>query len=153
MLNQQIKGCNALYQSTRESRGSHLHLQSNTRIHFLPRKSRIHCKFKSSNVQCYNLVPLVLLLNSYWFIVPGRTPNLHLIPSGNANDQKKSSHDLPFSAIQSLEKSGHPFCVVTHLPSFVGTLIVGSPSLGKASSHQKIQKLGHIPTLKSLYRS
>jgi len=77
--------------TTRESRGSHLHPQSNTRIHLLPRKSKIHCKVKyASNVQRYNPAPLVLLVNSHWLIVSGHTPNVHLIPSGNANDQNKS---------------------------------------------------------------
>lgn len=98
LLNQQINDMKS-YQSTRESRSSHLHPQSNTRIQLLPRKSRIHCKVKSaSNVQRYNPAPLILLANSHWLIVPGHTPNVHLLPSGNANDQKKSICDLPFFA-------------------------------------------------------
>ena len=95
-----------MYQSIRESKGSHLHPQSNTRIHLLPRKSRIHCKVKSaSNVQRCNPAPLFLSLNSYQLIVPGRTPNVHLIPYGNANDQNKSIYGLPLFSTQSLR---HP---------------------------------------------
>jgi len=100
----------------------------------------------ASNVQPYNPTPLVLLVNSYWLIVPGRTPNVHLIPSSNANDKKKNPslafHSLLHSPSGNLVTS---FRVVTHLPSCASTPISGSPSLGKASLHQKIQKLRHIP--------
>jgi len=34
------------------------------------------------------------------------------------------------------------FCAVTHLPSYGGTLILASPSIGKDSSHQNIQNQG-----------
>jgi len=77
--------------ATRESRGSHLHPQINTRIHLLPRKSTIHYKVKStSNVQRYDPMPLVLSANNYQLIVLGHTTNVHLIPFGNVNDKKKS---------------------------------------------------------------
>lgn len=81
--------------TTRESKGSHIHPKSNTKIHLFARKSKIHCKVKStSNVQHYNPLPLVLLVNSYQLIFPRCTPNVHLIPSGNANDQNKYIRDL-----------------------------------------------------------
>jgi len=102
---------------TKESRGSYLHLQSNTKIHLLSRNSRIYCKFKyASIVQCYNPTPLVLLVNSYPCIVPGHTPNVHLIPSGNSNDQTKSILDFSFFTTQSLEQSSQPL-LCSHLPS------------------------------------
>ena len=127
--------------TTREYRGSHLHPQSNTKIHLLPKKSRSHYhSHTTSNVKSYNLVPLFFSAKNYQPIVPGHTPNVHLIPYGNANDQNKYTLDLPFSATQSLEKFGHPFHAVTQLPSSTGTPIPGSPFLGKDSSHWKIQQ-------------
>ena len=80
-------------------------------------KSKIHCKVKFSfNVHRYNLAPLVLSVNNYRLIVLGHTPNVHFIPSRNANDQNKYIIDLPFSATQSLGKSGHPL-PCSHTPS------------------------------------
>ena len=46
-----------------------------------------------------------------------------------------------------------PFHAVTHLPSSDGTPIPGSPSLGKVSSHRKIQKQRDIPASKLPYGS
>ena len=132
------------YQSTMESRGSHLHPQNNTKIHFIPKKSKIHDKVKfASNVQCYNPMPLVLSANSYRIIVLGHTLNVNLIPYGNANDQKFFS--ITFPSLRHIPSGyGHAFRAVTHFPSSVGTPILGSPSLIEASSHWKIQKPRHI---------
>jgi len=130
---------------TRESKGTHLHHRSNTRIHLLSRKSIIHCKVKSaSNVQCYNIVPLVLSMNSYRLIVPGCAPNVHLIPYWNVNDRKDPSTVFP-SLVHSPSKNlVIPFHAVTHLPSSTSTPIVGNLSLGKASLHLKIQKKAYF---------
>lgn len=123
---------------TRESKGSHLYPQSNTRIHLLPRKSRIHCKVKSaSNVQDYNPAPIVLSANSYRLIVLGHTSNVHLIPYGNANDQTKSIHDLPFSATQSLgnlvtsSMQSLTFQVPLAPPSYVDHPLERLPRIGR----------------------
>ena len=103
--------------ATRESRGTHLHPLSSTKIHLLPKNSRIDQKVESaSNVHRYNPVPLVLSVNSYRLIALGRTPNGHLIPFINSNDQNKSIPDLPLSAIQSLRKFGQPL-PCSHSPS------------------------------------
>lgn len=133
--------------TTRESIGSHLHHQSNTRIHLLPRKSIIHCHIQTaSNVQCYNPTPLFLSANNYRIIILWCTPNVHLIPFGNANDQRKYIPDLLFSSAQSLEKFSHPFYAITHLPSSPTSSILGDRSLGKASSHRKFKQARHILT-------
>lgn len=54
-------------------------------------------------------------MNSYRIIVQGCTPNVHLIPSGNANDQNKSISDLPFSVTESLRNPVTLSC--SHSPS------------------------------------
>lgn len=69
----------------------------------------------ASNAQHYNPAPLVLSVNSYRIIVQGCTPNVHLIPSGNANDQNKSISDLPFSVTESLRNPVTLSC--SHSPS------------------------------------
>ena len=43
-----------------------------------------------SNVQRCDIAPLFLLVNSDRLIVPGHTPNVHLIPYSNSIDKKKS---------------------------------------------------------------
>lgn len=148
------KRIRCLQSTTRGYRGLHLHTQSNTNIHLLPKKSRIHYKVKSpSNVQLDNHVPLVLSMNSYRLIVLRCTPKVHMIPSQNANDQKNPSPVFPsllYSPLGNLVKCFH---VVTHFPSSASTPISSSPSLGKYSSHRKIQKLRNITTLKPSYWS
>ena len=61
-------------------------------------------------------MPLVLSVNNYYIIVPGHTPNVHMIPSGNANNQNKSIPCIPFSATQFLRKSSYPL-MCGHTPS------------------------------------
>ena len=70
-------------------------------------KSTIKVK-SASNVQHYNPTPLFLSVNSYRLIVLGHAPNVHMIPSSNANDHHQYILGLPFSSIQSLRQSGHP---------------------------------------------
>jgi len=54
-------------------------------------------------------------VKSYQLNVLGHTPNVHLIPSRNANDQTKSIPSLPFSTTQYLKKSSQPFpCSHSH---------------------------------------
>ena len=135
---------------TRKSIGSHLHPKSNTRIHLLPKMSRIHYNVKSaSNVQHYNPTPLFLSWNNYQLIVQGCTPNVHLIPYGNANDQNKSIYDLPFSATQSLRNLVTPseqsltFQVPLVPPSWAIHPLARFPSIGRYKN-QGIYLTQHI---------
>ena len=82
---------------------------------------------------------LVLSLNSYQLIVPGRTPNVHLIPSSNANDQNKSICDLPFSTTQSHEN------LVT---SFVQSLTFQVPLAPPSWVVHPLARLPHIRRFK-----
>ena len=67
----------------------------------------------------------------------------------------KINPSLAFNSLLNSPSSNpvNPFHVVIHLPNSACTTISGSPSLGKASSHRKIQKPRHIPTLKPSYQS
>ena len=58
-------------------------------------KSIVKVKY-ASDVQHYNPAPLFLIVNNYQLIVLGHIPKVHLIPSGNDNDQNKSISNLPF---------------------------------------------------------
>ena len=100
--------------TTRESKSSHLYLQSNTLIHLLPKKSRIHYKAKfPSNFQCYNIVTHILSVNNYNLNVPGNTPNVYLTPPGNANDKKNYPH--PFLLFYTFPQEIHsPLSVHSH---------------------------------------
>ena len=142
------------YQSTRESRGSHLHPQGNAKIHLLPKKSIIHCHSQiASNVQRYNPVPLVLWVNSYQLIVWGCTPNVCLIPSRNSNGQNQYISDLPLSTTQSLGKSSHPLRC-SHSPSkFPGIPYLGWSIPWQCFLASEDTKPMHIPTSKPSYRS
>lgn len=96
----------------------------------------------SSNVWHYNLAPLVPSTNSYRLIVSGCTPNVHLITSGNANDQTNISATFPSLLHNPSGNTVTPFRVVTHLPSSPKSPNSSDPSLGKAFSHRKIQNQG-----------
>ena len=75
--------------TTMESIGSHLHPQSNIRIHLLPKKSKLP---KSNLHPMSNATILVLpipLVNNYELVVQGNAPSMLLIPSSNANGQNK----------------------------------------------------------------
>ena len=80
-------------------------------------------------------------MNSYQFFVPRRTPNVHLIPSSNANDQNKSISDLPFSATQSLENLVTPsvqslnFQVLLAPPSRVVHPLARLPHIERYNKH------------------
>jgi len=105
----------------------------------------------ASNVQRYNPAPLVLSINNYWIILPGHTPNVHLIPSSNSNDQSKYIHNLPLFAIQFASKSVHPL-LCSHSPSKFPRI----PYLGRSIPLQafltlEYTKSRHIPTSKPSY--
>lgn len=127
----------------RESRGLHLHPQKQYQDS-APSQEVQNLLPKSSCIQFLMLqcCAAFLSVNIYQLIIPRNTPNVHLIPSRNANDQNKSFLDLPFSATQSLGKSVTPFHAVTHLPSSLTSPILGDPFLSKASSHRKVNNQG-----------
>jgi len=134
--------------ATRESRGSYLHPQSNTRIHLLPRKSRIHCKVKYTfNVQRYNPAPLVLSTNSYRSLFQGTFLKCIWFHLAMLMTKKNISSTFPSLIHNPSSNLVTPFHVITHIPSSIGTPIPGSPSLGKVSSHWKVQKPRHIHAL------
>lgn len=88
---------------------------------------------------------LVLSENSYRIIVLGRMPNVHLIPSRNANDQTNISATFPSLLHSPLRNMITHFHAVTHLPSSPKSPSPSESSLGKTSSHWKIQNHGIYP--------
>jgi len=106
-----------------------------------PRSPQPTVKVKSaSNVQHYNLATLVLSMNSYRLIVPGHTPNVHLIPSSNANDQNKSIPTFP-SLLHS--PSGNP--VIPSVQSLTFHVLLAPPSW----EIHPLERLSHIGRYKN----
>ena len=89
-------------------------------------------------------------MNSGELIVLGHTPNLHLMPSSNDNDQTNPFPNLPFSSIQSLRKSNH-LLPCDHSPSkFLGIPYPGRSIPWKCFLASKGPKTKAYPCLKTI---
>jgi len=141
--------------ATKESRGSHL-IQSNSRIQFLPRNSIIHFQ-SQSYTQCLVLQSHTTCSLSEQFSAhcSKAHPNVHLIPFRNANDQKKSIPNLPFSTTQFLEQSNHPLLCSHIISKFLGhpllcyTIPQATPPFERFP-HLGSQKAKEYPYLKTI---
>jgi len=67
---------------------------------------------------------------------------MHIIQSGNVNDQTNISVTIPYLLYSPSGNTVTPFHAITHLPSSPESPNTCDPSLGKASLHRKIQNQG-----------
>ena len=101
---------------------------------------------------------LVPSTNSSRLIASWYNPNVLMVPISYVMTKKPNLFfDLPFSASQTLEKYGYAIFVQSltfQVQAFLSILLnpLGDPSLGKASSQQRVHNQGS-PALSQLYGS